>query len=529
MRRKLLIFLLVFQIILVGRVFSAQDSPQQITRTDSIYFIMTDRFADGDPNNNDGDPNHSEHGEYVPDDLHKYNGGDFEGIIKNMDYIKSMGFTAIWITPVVYNFQGLYDRYAAYHGYWAEDFSRTDPHLGSLEKLKELVNIAHVNDIDVIIDVVFNHMSPRDVNPGYQYKYFNWNDFHHNGTISQWAYDHEYMNNGARWQLENYDLAGLADLNTAGNFVRDTLTSQHTAYYNYINADGMRWDAIKHVSKTDWVRIRNMMKTKISKSKKTFTIGEAFQTGGSQSDIAGFIGWYTIEDAQSGGKALDSVFNFGLYTAINYMFDEGARILAEARANQFDAGKYGDPYVLGNFVDNHDLVRFLGRHNNNWDRLKEALTLIFTWPGIPVVYYGTEQAMTDYGGGDPANRYPLWKVGYNKDHPLYQHIRKLNRLRNGMNKTGRALRYGSIRERWSNENLYAFERINEANKALVIVNTSGNSQRIYNLTTEIGPGWHTEKVNGNKKIEVQQDGRINESWLAPYEILVYSNEPEASS
>jgi len=442
-----------------------------------------------------------------------------------------MGFTAVWITPVVYNFQGVcHDgREAAHHGYWAEDFSKIDPHLGSLDKLREMVNTAHAkdNDIDVIIDMVFNHMCPAEVRPDYQYPYFSWNDFHHNGTIPQWAYDNEYRideeGDKARWVIENYDVEDLNDLDTSQDYVRDTLTSQHAYYYNYISADGMRLDTFKHISKADGVQIRNRMNAKITIPKKTFSMGEVYAAGhNSQSDVAGRTGWYTIEDGQSGGKAADSVLNFALYNAINSMFDGGARILSEAKRYQFDEGKYGDPYILGSFIDNHDVARFLSVHDN-WDELKESLTLIFTWPGIPIVYYGTEQAM--HGGADPDNRYPLWKVGYNKDHPIYKHIQKLNQLRNGNNETGWGLRYGDMVERWSNEYLYAFERIDGVNKVLVMLNTSNLNQKIYDLTTEIGPGWHTEKLYGNKKLEVQENGKINEFWLAPYEILVFSNEP----
>ena len=134
-------------------------------RNETIYFLMTDRFADGDPFNNNiyGD-------EYKPGNLRYYQGGDFKGLIDNLDYIKDMGFTAIWITPPVMQPEGRYvnsgENYDAtgYHGYWAYDFSVIDPHLESPgATYRDLINAAHSKGIKVIQDIVLNHGHGGDV------------------------------------------------------------------------------------------------------------------------------------------------------------------------------------------------------------------------------------------------------------------------------------------------------------------------------------------------------------------------------
>lgn len=123
----------------------------------SIYFLVLDRFANGDPTNDD-----LGHGEFNPEEADFYHGGDLKGLIEKLDYIQSLGATAIWVTPVVQN-QGLSptygrSRHSGYHGYGAHDFYKVDPHFGDLELLKTMVREAHRRGISVILDIVVNHM-----------------------------------------------------------------------------------------------------------------------------------------------------------------------------------------------------------------------------------------------------------------------------------------------------------------------------------------------------------------------------------
>jgi alpha-amylase len=243
-------------------------------------------------------------------------------------------------------------------------------------------------------------------------------------------------------------------------------------------------------------------------------MGEVFELDGSHESIAKRTGQYT--------KAMTSVLNFSLYRAIaQEIFTSGASVLSDVKRQQFDHGRYHDPYVLGNFIDNHDVPRFLGRHNNNWDQLKESLTLIYVWPGIPIVYYGTEQAHNDGGRGDPYNRPNLWDLGYHQDHPIYQHITRLSKLRHGSSSAGSAIRKGKMVERWTNGHLYAFER---GENLLVMMNSSGNDGVMTNLRTALKSGIHRELLYGTKTITVDQSGMIPHYILKPYEILLFGND-----
>ena len=149
------VFSLVFAVFLVSCVDTGKvEGPIEITnhvddwRDEVIYQLITDRFADGDVNNNYNVNKKS---------LTSWNGGDFQGIIDNIDYLKKLGVTALWISPVVKNVDsdaGI----AGYHGYWTQNFKAVNPHFGDLAKLREMIKVLHENDIKVILDIVANHV-----------------------------------------------------------------------------------------------------------------------------------------------------------------------------------------------------------------------------------------------------------------------------------------------------------------------------------------------------------------------------------
>ncbi|MDF2520300.1 MAG: alpha amylase, catalytic domain protein, partial [Clostridia bacterium] len=206
------------------------------TSGDLIYFIMTDRFADGDESTNqfkDVDKNSPR----------AYHGGDFQGIIDKLDYIKDLGATAIWITPVAENTEG------GYHGYWINDFYKVDPHLGSMEDLKSLVSEAHERDIKVLIDYVVNHTSPSS--QMLKEKPADW--FHPKKGISNW---------NSQEELENNWLYDLPDFNVENPEVKDFLIENALWWIEQTGIDGMRLDTVRHVPKPFWNEFANDIKAK---------------------------------------------------------------------------------------------------------------------------------------------------------------------------------------------------------------------------------------------------------------------------
>ncbi|MBZ4665961.1 alpha-amylase family glycosyl hydrolase [Mahella sp.] len=223
-------------LILVSVVFSGC---AQTTKTDwesqVIYFIMTDRFYNGDTTN-DMDAN--------PSDPKAYHGGDLQGIIDKLDYIKDLGATAIWITPVVDNEEG------GYHGYWAYDFERVDEHLGDTAKLKELTDKAHDKDIKVILDMVFNHT-------GYNSPWLS------DPAKSDWFNEKmDIVNYNNQEEVEKGWLSGLPDLNQSNPDVEKYLIDMAMSWIDETGIDGFRLDTVRHVPKEFWTKLSQTIKQK---------------------------------------------------------------------------------------------------------------------------------------------------------------------------------------------------------------------------------------------------------------------------
>jgi len=248
---------------------------------DLIYFIMIDRFYDGDVSNNDFADYSSD-----PNELKHFLGGDLEGIIQNLDYIKNQGATAIWLTPVSDN-----EPYG-YHGYWVEDFEAVDPHFGDLDTLKKLVEEAHNRDLKVILDYVVNHT-------GYKHPWLDdpekseW--FHHNGSITNFS---------DKDQLLNYNLAGLPDLNTENPAVKDYFYNNVLWWIQETDIDGLRLDTVKHVPNEFWNEFAYIIKQDYP---DFFLLGEVFASSPTLLASYNEIGF-------------DSTTNYSMYDGIKDTF-----------------------------------------------------------------------------------------------------------------------------------------------------------------------------------------------------------------
>lgn len=442
----------------------------------SIYFIMTDRFANGDiTNDNYGGFNADKN------DPRKYHGGDFQGIINQLDYIKNMGFTAIWITPVT-----MQKSANAYHGYWTYDFYSVDGHLGTMDKLKELVQKAHAKNISVMLDVVANHTG--DFQPGGYAKapfdQYDW--YHHNGDTQDW---------NDQWWVENGDIAGLDDLNHENPATADELKNWISWLVRTTGVDGLRVDTVKHVPKWFW--------REFDGAANTFTIGEVYH-----GDPA-YVGDYT--------NYLDAVLDFPMYYTIKNVFGQD-QSMYQIRDRYAQDGKYKNPLTNGLFIDNHDVPRFLneasGKPGQSWDKwpqLKAALGFIFTSRGIPIVYQGTEQGFS--GGADPYNREDMV---FNANHELYNYIAKLNFIRN----THAALRKGSQKEKWVDDTFYAFQRSYGGDEVIVMINNAWSSQNrtVPNLD-QLANGTKLNNSLGTDSVVVN-NGSIT-ATLGPKEVKIF--------
>jgi alpha-amylase len=397
----------------------AAEPQTKINQDDLIYFIMTDRFNDGDLSNdqgtNKGDPG-------------AYHGGDFQGIIDKLDYIKGLGFTTIWISPVVKN------QLRGYHGYWAEDFYQTNEHFGSMDKLKELVDKAHSRGMKVIIDLVVNHtgqLNPMVDNPEYP----NW--FHERRTLNDYNNQEE---------VENGWLSNLPDFNTENPEVRKYLIDMAKWWIGQTKADGYRLDTVRHVPKDFWMDFTKEIKKDYP---DFYLIGEVFN-----GDI-NYVGNYM-------NTGIDGMADFPMYYVLNDVFKRynPATRLADAIKS---SSSYKNRNLMGTFIDNHDVPRFVNQINNNpEDRLKEALTFMMTYTGIPVMYYGTEIGMN--GGADPDNRKDM---DWSAKSPITDYVKKLVEIR----KSNKALIQGNINVLAAEKNFISYSRKYEDNTVIVAMNT----------------------------------------------------------
>ncbi len=532
-------------------------------RDQVIYQALTDRFANGDARTDYGVRRGS---------LARYQGGDFQGLIDRLDYLEALGVTAIWISPIVLNV----DTDAGvdgYHGYWAIDLERVNPHFGDIATLRRFVEFAHRKNMRVILDIVTNHLGQvfyYDINGNGQPDEQVLGSGGRSPITRSSEYDPDYDPRGIRsftslgesglaeirffdmpqifrvapqpaifqapeaynrrgrvtdWNVRDMVLygdfpGGLKDLNTESPMVREELVRLYTRWILQTNIDGFRIDTIKHVEYGFWDYFAPEVRRRLAEAGKRnfFMFGEAFD-GNDE-----LIGSYTQE------QRLDSVFYFSQkFRVFDDVFMRGASTRQiEALYNERAVHFSGTAHEMGtgipaqqlvNFIDNHDVPRFLYERNDELGqrRLHAALTYLLTEDGIPCIYYGTEQNFA--GGNDPANREVLWQSGYRQDGPTFQHIARLARVR----RENVALRRGNFAIRWVTDRtgleedagIVAFERVTEAGDyALVVINTNPghDSSTSFNgssmlVTAAAGTQLH-DALGGSASYVVASDQRL---------------------
>jgi alpha-amylase len=483
---------------------NAQTVSNGFWQAQSIYQIITDRFFDGDPGNNNAEGNYnpaSSSGSAV-------HGGDFKGIEQKLDYIKALGATAIWISPIVRNANG------QFHGYAGSDFYQVAPHWGTLADLQHLIQAAHARGILVINDIIVNHggdliystdagystyKAPPD---GYNLRYRNGakqyappfntnainpsltNIFHNYGGIPNY-------NNPEPVELG--ELSGLDDFRTESPYVRSNMAAIYNYWIGAAGFDGFRIDTVKHVEMGFWQEWAPAVHAYAATNGKPnfFMFGECYD--GSDSKCGSYTG------TQGGGPfKLDSVLDYPLYFKINSVFASasGNTKQLEDRFNAI-AANY-DPAAqtrLVTFLDNHDQPRFLSINGATTTRLDLALLFLYTSRGIPCLYYGTEQAFN--GATDPNDREDMFdgefeqgpSLGdnFNMTHPQFQTVARLNNFR----RLYPALQIGSHINKWytpSGPGLFAYARRLGTQEVFVVFNTANSAQTLPNRSTIFAPG-----------------------------------------
>lgn len=481
----------VFSVLLLSIIFSqAAITRAGDFRREVIYQIVTDRFFDGNAANNNP-PTSSGLYDSTRTNWRAYWGGDFQGIREKMPYLAGLGITAIWISPPMDNLNtnvpdGGGNPTASYHGYQGRDFKRLEEHFGnaanSWADFDALVTAAHQSGIKVIVDFAANHSNQNNTgefgtlrdNGTFLGSYTSDSNgyFHHNANISGGGWDD-------RYQVQYYTLFDLADLNQEHSQI-DAYLKGAAQLFQQHGVDGFRLDAIKHVSWGWQYSFANSIYT----NGDSFLFGEWYQ--GTTSDPL-YHDSYKFAN-QSGISLLD----FPLNTAIRNVFASNANFAEIDSVISKEGSDFTWDKDLVTFIDNHDMARFLSVNNNN-TRLHEALSFVLTARGIPCIYYGTEQYLHNdtSGGTDPFNR-PMMPA-FSATTTGYQLVNKLS----GLRRANPAIPYGSMTQRWINNDVYIYERKFFGSVALVAINKNNTtSYNISGLKTSLPAGAKTDYLAG---------------------------------
>jgi glycosidase len=460
---------------------------QGFTANDVMYLIMPDRFANGDPSNDDPA---SAKGLLDRKKRRYYHGGDFEGIIQKLPYLKDLGVTAIWINPWYDNNDQLnqIERYdnediTDYHGYGAIDFYGVEQHFGDLAKLKELIEKAHAAGIKIIQDQVANHTGPYHPwvkNPPTPTWFNGTQQNHISNDWQTWTL----MDPNGNAQLRRTTLDGwfvniLPDLNQHDPEARRYLIQNALWWVGVTGLDGIRQDTMPYVPRDFWRDWSAALKKEFPSIN---LVGEVLD--GNPVMTSFFQGGAKRFDGIDTG--MPSVFDFPLMFAMRKSFAEGQsmREVVKTLANDY---LYSDPRQLVTLVGLHDVKRFLNEKDANDAALKLAFTTIFSVRGIPLVYYGDEIGME--GEEDPDNRRDFpggWtedsRNAFNatnreqREQSTFEHVRRLAQIR----REHQALRAGETAHLYADDDVFAYARFDRSTDRpiLVVLNKARESKRV---------------------------------------------------
>ena len=452
---------------------------QGFSPADVMYLIMIDRFADGDPSNND--PPQSR-GIYDRKNKFYYHGGDLQGVIDRLPYLKELGVTAIWLTPWYDN----YDRLnqielkedkpsTGFHGYNPQDFYAVDEHFGTHAKVRELVEAAHRSGIKIIQDQVMNHTGPYHpwVDDPPTSTWFNGTKARHlKNSFQTWVlHDPRAVESLKRETMEGWFLDFLPDLNQHDPEVSRYLIQNTLWWIGTTGLDGIRMDTWQYVPNSFWRDWTRALKREFPNFR---VVGEV--KDGDVVHTSFFQGGKVRFDGVDSG--LDSLLDFPLFYPIRHAFAEGKSIdeIPKTLAKDY---LYTNSEILVTLLGGHDDGRFMSEKDATITGLKLANAFVLTTRGVPQLYYGDEIAME--GGDEPTTRgdFPGGFVGDKRnaftaagrtkeEQELFEYIRRLTTLRRELE----PLRTGALINLYVSEQQYAYAR---GNAVVIVFNNDDKS------------------------------------------------------
>jgi glycosidase len=464
---------------------------QGLSQDDVLYLIVPDRFANGDPTNDESAEARGSHDRSKP---RAYHGGDLVGIKNHLPYLKGLGVTTLWLTPIVKNGTA-----QDYHGYGAVDLYAVDPHLGTVKDYQELVAAAHQQKMKIFFDAVPNHVGPKHPwvsNPPLP-DWFHGTLQHHIDSFSPLKGTFYGKPNGQAvandpfeslidphapiWMkrnlTESWLFGKLPDMNTENPVVAQYLLQNSIWWAEVSGLDGYRVDTFPYVGRKFWADWHAGLRRIYP---YLTTIGEVFHPDPSVTSF--FVGGVRRYDGIDSG--LSTVFDFPLFFALRDVLLRNAPVGRIADVLRHDA-LYVHPDMLVPFFANHDVPRFASAEGSSSAKQKLAFGLTLTLRGIPEIYYGDEIGMP--GGGDPDNRrdFPGGWIGDTNDaftqagrtreqQEIFSYVQALLRLRREHD----ALRGGHLWHLASDESSYIFLRDSEEERLVIAFNNSGQTKDV---------------------------------------------------
>lgn len=439
---------------------------------DIIYLITPDRFSNGDVSNDQLEG-------FVTDTQFKSevgrHGGDIQGIIDHLDYIKESGFTAIWINPLLENNSRM-----SYHGYAATDLFKIDARFGTNKLYKKLVTLAHQKGLKIIFDHINNHV-------GVNHPWINdppFNDWLNGSKADHFITSHEKISIYSSYSseitkdktLNGWFVDGMPDLNQRNPFLAKYLIQNMIWWIEYTGLDGIREDTYPYSDQ----RFLSEWNAAILNEYPELNI-----TGEAWIDDPVFLSQYQKDSKLNTelNTNLPSVIDFGLFSAIrNFAKENGSvKALYEVLAKDFI---YENPNNLLTFADNHDIERVMLAANSDVDKFKLALTFLLTTRGIPQIYYGTEIGMVggkshgllreEFPGGFPEHNRNAFNESERTqlENNIYNLIKTLINIRKNIP----AISEGELIHFPPQNELYYYLRSGKNENILVIINNDDHKR-----------------------------------------------------
>lgn len=449
------------------------------TTADVLYLITPDRFANGDPSNDN-----LEGATASRERSNSRHGGDLRGIINNFDYLQDLGITTIWLNPVQKNGPN------TYHGYAITDFYEADPRYGTNNEYIEMIDKAHARGMKVVMDMIFNHCGSghwwmKDL-PAKDW--LNFNNTYVQTSHNKWSVvDVHAPESEKKNFVDGWFTRGMPDLNQRNKHLATYLIQNSIWWIEYTRIDGIRQDTYPYA---DYEFMARWCKEVTDEYPDFNIVGESWYSSG-----PGFTAWWQRNSRINNSNSyLKTVMDFNLTFICQQAFvdesvnsdgkSKGLFKIYESLAQDF---LYPDIKNILIFLDNHDLGRFSLQEDTDLRKYKQGIAFLLTTRGIPQIYYGTEIAMTgtkesgdgnirkDFPGGwkeDPVNAFKA-EGRTPKQNEAWDYMQKLLhwRIQNKAVIEGTLIHYAP-----DNNGCYVYARIKDDKTALVILNGSNKDQ-----------------------------------------------------